>query len=235
MTPEQLTFSALERRIEKIPEHPSYRVSPSRRARWGNGIGFAAALLALTLGKVLPASFTAVIATYVLLAVEITAFAIAWTAGLPTFNLRPSTERQEFAETLDFDLSHHVELVSWLQRFPREQLARMSAYSAHRLDRMRSKLPLLTGSIEKLGVLPLIGGLFLQLKGLHWPPQLHWPQILLIAFLMLCYWMGMLLLSLRFRLELYDTLLKRALTAQVSNDHRDPIALGSKQLQESAL
>ncbi|AND68945.1 hypothetical protein ATSB10_14910 [Dyella thiooxydans] len=42
-----------------------------------------------------------------------------------------------------------------------------------------------------------------------------WPQILLIAFLMLCYWASMLQLSLRFRLELYDALLSQALRDQV--------------------
>lgn len=225
MAPEQLTFSALERRIEQIPEYPSNRVPPSRRARWGNGIGIAATLLALVLGKILPATLMSVIVTSVILAVEIIAFAIAWTAELPTLNLRPSRERRDFAETLDFDMPHHLELIAWLQGFPRERLEQLNTYSAHRLERMRSKLPLLTGSIEKLGVLPLVAGLILQLKDLHWPLQLHWPQIVLIAFLMLCYWTGMLQLSLRFRLELYDTLLKRALADPTGDERRESARL----------
>lgn len=225
MAPERLTFSALERRIEEVPEYPSYRVSPSRRIRWGNGIGIAAALLGSILGRTFPASLAILIMTSMLLAVEMIAFAIAWMAELPTLNLRPSKERQQYAEALDFDMPLHLELITWLQRFPRERLELLSAYSAHRLDRMRSKLPLLTGSIEKLGVLPLLAGLFLQLKDLHWPLQLHWPQILLIAFLMLCYWTGMLQLGLRVRLELYDALLKRALGDPIGDDCREPTPL----------
>lgn len=235
MATEQLTFSALERRIEEIPEHASYQVLSNRRAQWGTGIGIAACLLGLIIIKLFPANLTTLIVASVLLAVEIIALAIALVADLPSLNLRPSKERREFSEILDFDMPHHVRLVEWLKRFPRERLALMSAYSEHRLDRMRSKLPLLTGSIEKLGALPLLAGLFLQLKDLQWPLQLHWPQILLIAFLMLCYWTGLLQLSLRFRMELYDVLLKRALDDQIGNDLRDPSVPESEPVRESAL
>lgn len=218
MTSEQLIFSALQKRMDEMPKHSSHQLFSSRRAVWGNGIGLAAGLAGLILGKMLPATFTTAIVTAVMLIVEIIAFALAWTAELPSLNLRPSRERKEFAETLDFDLPNHFKLITWLQRFPRERLELMREFSTHRLDRMRSKLPLLTGSIEKLGVLPLVGALFLQLGNLHWLLQLHWPQILLIAFLMLGYWTGMLQLSLRFRLELYDALLSRALGNQISED-----------------
>jgi hypothetical protein len=100
---------------------------------------------------------------------------------------------------------------------------------------MRSKLPLLTGSLEKLGILPLAAGVFLQLKDLPRPMQMQWPQILLIAFLMLCYWAGVLQLSLRFRLELYDTLLKQALDGQSNGIQPQDLKPGSRRRTESAL
>jgi hypothetical protein len=90
METQQLTFGALEQRIEGIPEHPSYSMAPSRRARWGNGIGMLAALSGLILYKVLPPGLTALIVSIVLLVVEIAAFVVAWTAEVATFNLRPS-------------------------------------------------------------------------------------------------------------------------------------------------
>jgi hypothetical protein len=65
--------------------------------------------------------------------------------------------------------------------------------------------------------------------------QTHWPQILLIAFLMLFYWVGILQLSLRFRLEAYDSLLKRALEALADTSAPAPGFLGTKKQPESAL
>lgn len=206
-----LTFAALEKRIEELPEHPSNQVSPSRRARWGNGIGTAAGLLGLIIGKTMPGNHAVLVATVVLLVVEVAAFVVALTAELPSLNLRPSRERREFAEVLDFDPPHHGELIGWLQGFPRERLETMSAFASHRLDRFRSKLPLLTGGIDKLGMLPIAIALFIQFKDMQWPPHPSWLEVFLFALLMLVYWLSMLQLSLRFRLELYDTLLQKAL------------------------
>lgn len=214
MEQQPLTFCALEQRIEKVPEHPSYSMTPSRRARWGNGIGMSAGLSALILYKVLPAGLTSLIVAIVLLVVEIVAFVVAWTAEVSTFNLSPSTQRRESAETLDHDMPHHLDLIDWIRCFPRDHLEVMSTFAAHRLERFRSKLPLLTGGIETLGFLPLATALFLQFKDLRWPVHLNWAEIILIGALMLIYWLSMLQLGLRFRLELYDTLLKRALAVR---------------------
>lgn len=211
MESEQLTFDALERRIEEIPLAPAYRISPSRRVRWGNGIGMVTGLLGVVIGKTFPTSLTTLIAAIVLVVIEIAAFAVAWTADLPTLNLRPSKERREYAETLDYDLPHHLELIAWLRAFPRERLEVLSAFATHRLDRMRSKLPLLTGSMEKLGFLPLAAAIFLQFMGMRQPSHVNLMEIVLIGGLMLAYWICLLQVGVRFRLELYDTLLKMAL------------------------
>ena len=211
MASEQLTFAALEERIEGIPLAPAYRISPSRRVRWGNGIGMVAGLLGPVVGKAFPTGLTTLIAAIVLLIIEIAAFAVAWTADLPVLNLRPSKERREFAGTLDYDLPHHLDLIAWLKGFPPERLEVMSAFAAHRLDRFRSKLPLLTGNMEKLGFLPLATALFLQFRSMVAPAHVDWTEIILIGVLMLLYWLTMLQLGLRFRLALYDTLLKMAL------------------------
>jgi hypothetical protein len=169
-------------------------------------------LLGVVIGKTFPTSLTTLMAAIVLVVIEIAAFAVAWTADLPALNLRPSKDRQEYAEALDYDLPHHLELIAWLNDFPRERLEVMSAFATHRLDRFRSKLPLLTGPMEKLGFLPLATALFLQFRGMVVPSHVDWTEIILIGALMLVYWLTMLQLGLRFRLELYDALLKMALT-----------------------
>ncbi|WP_336807834.1 hypothetical protein [Fulvimonas yonginensis] len=110
-------------------------------------------------------------------------------------------------------MPHHEGLISWLRSFPPDRLTAMSAFASHRLERFRSKLPLATGGIEKLGALPALAALVVQFKDMQWPPHPSWTQIVLFAGLMFFYWLCMLLLSQRFRLELYDALLRKALDA----------------------
>ena len=206
-----LTFAELDQRIETLPNHPSYGDSSSRRAMWGNGIAIAAGLLGMILGKTFAPSHGLLVVVTVLFAVEIIALLVGGIAHLSGLNLRPSSERREFAETLDFDLPNHLELMAWLKQFPRERLELMSGFASHRLDRFRSKLPLLTGGIDKLGFLPIATALFIQFRTMQWPLHASWPDIMLIGALMLTYWLGMLQLGIRFRLELYDALLRKAL------------------------
>ncbi len=206
-----LTFAALEKQIVGLPEHPSYRIAPNRRAGWGNSIGMVSGLLALTIGKTMPDARWVAVTMIVLLVIELAAFILAWTAQLPSFNLKPSSERREFAEILDFDMQHHEKLIGWLQDFPRERLQAMSVFASYRVERLRNKLPLLTGGLDKLGALPILAALVIQFKDMHWPPQPSWIEVVLYAVLMLVYWLSMLQIGLRFRLELYDTLLKKAL------------------------
>ena len=51
----------------------------------------------------------------------------------------------------------------------------------------------------------------LQFKDMRWPLHPSWAEIVLIGTLMLLYWMTLMQLGLRFRLELYDALLKKSL------------------------
>ena len=206
-----LTFAMLDKRIEGLPLHPSRQFTPSRRAGWGSSIGFASALLALIIGKTLPNSRWALAAVAVLLVIELSGFFVAFTAQQPGFNLKPSSERRESAEVLDFDMPHHDDLIGWLRRFPRERLQAMSDFTAFRVERLRSTLPLLTGGLDKLAILPILVALVIQFKDMHWPPQVSWPEVYLFAVLMGIYWLSLLQVGVRFRLELYDMLLKKAL------------------------
>lgn len=106
----------------------------------------------------------------------------------------------------------HQGIVAWLRSFPCDHLQAMSDYAGHRLDRYRSKMPAFTGSFDKLGALPVMAAIAIQFKDASWPPQISWWQIVLFGLLAFFYWMSVLLINLRFRAELYDTLLKKALT-----------------------
>jgi hypothetical protein len=211
-----LTFASLDERIEALPEHPSYQIMPTRRVRWGNALVATSGISALLLGKLTSHGPWVAFTMLALLAIEFGALIVVVTAQLPSLKPTFANQRREYAETLDFDMPHHDSLISWLCSFPRERLEAMSSFAAHRVERFRSKLPLMTGGIEGLGVLPVLAALVVQFKDMHWPPHPSWMQIALFAGLMAFYWLCMLMLSQRFRLELYDALLRKALETQAS-------------------
>jgi hypothetical protein len=161
--------------------------------------------------KLLPSSVPMLIFISALVVIEIVALAIATFLNRPWKINGIGAERREYAEQLDFDMPHHVELVVGLRKFPNAQLSAMADYAAHRHERLRDKLPLMTGSFEKLGILPVAVALYLQFKDMHWPPQPSWMEIILGFMLVYGYWTSLLLVGLRFRMQLYEILLRQAL------------------------
>lgn len=67
-------------------------------------------------------------------------------------------------------------------------------------------------AIEKIGALPIFIALYIQFKDAHWPPHPSWLEIVLIFALMFGYWVSLLQINVRFRLQMYDMLLKKAKT-----------------------
>lgn len=209
----KLTFAALDARIEALPVSPSDTAAFPRKAKWGLTAAAAGALFGLLCGKLLPSNeiYTVVLVS-IGLAVEIGGVAIAAISQKPKKWPTFASERRDFAEELDFDLPHHLALVEWLRTFPLDQRETLSEFVGYRHERMKEKLPMLTGSIEKLGALPIVIALYLQFKDMHWLPHPSWVEIFLIFVLVLGYWLSVLQISVRLRLQLYETLLRKALT-----------------------
>ena len=209
----KLTFAVLNAKIDALPRFPEDSTILSRRAKWGFAPATAGALLALLSVKLLPnnATYTAILGSLGV-AVEFVGVVVAVLSDMPKKWLTPAREQREFAEQLDFDLPHHLELVDWLRSFPRDQCEKLGEFIAYRHARMKEKLPMLTGSIEKLGALPVVIALYLQFKDMHWPPHPSWLEIGLIFVLVFGYWLSMLQISVRLRLQLYEILLSKALT-----------------------
>lgn len=214
-----LTFAALNARIDALPDHESLAVAPSRRQRWGYIIGFGAGFIGLLAANVFPSPEVARFFMTVMLIVEISALLVAiaprgpWRQWrLPGF----ASERREFAQQLDFDLHHYEQLITWLGSFPKERLDAMAQYASQRHERLKDKHPLLSGGFERLGALPVAAVLYLQFKGLHWPPQPTWPEFILGVAIVGLYWGSLLLVSVRFRAQLIALLLTQASGSQVS-------------------
>lgn len=208
----QLSFTALDAYIEQLPKHPSFSAAIPRWTKWGFAMGALGAALSLFCIKVLPANqlYTVVLAG-LFLVVEIAGVVIAAISQMPTTWPTFASARHESAEELDFDLPHHLETVQWLRGFPRDRLTTLSEFIAYRHERMRERLPILTGSIEKLGALPVFIALYIQFKDLHWPPHPSWAEISLMLALIFVYWVSLLQINVRLRFQFYDILLKKAL------------------------
>lgn len=206
-----LTFALLNERVEALPEHPSERITFQRHEKWGIALFAVAGTLWLVLGMLLPPKPWAVILVAILLAIELIGIILVIGAELSTLKLTFAHQRREFAKVLDFDMPHHESLITWLRSFSRERLQAMSDFSTFRVERYRSKMPILTGGMEKLGVLSILAALVVQFKDMRWPPHPSLGQIALFAVLPFLYWLCMLTVTQRLRLELYDMLLKKAL------------------------
>jgi len=208
-----LTFAALNARIDALPDHESLSVAPSRRQRWGYIIGFVAGFTGLLAAKLFPSSKIALLFTAAMLIVELGGLSLAiaprghWRQWkLPGF----ASERREFADQLDFDIYHYQQLIAWLASFPKERLEAMAQYASQRHDRLKDKHPLISGGLERLGALPVAAVLYLQFKDLHWPPQPTWLEFFLGMAIVGLYWGSLLLLSVRFRAQLFAFLLSQA-------------------------
>jgi hypothetical protein len=86
----------------------------------------------------------------------------------------------------------------------------MAHYASQRHESLKDKHPLISGGMEKLGALPVAAVLFLQFKDLHWPPQPTWPEFILGMAIVGLYWGSLLLVSVRFRAQLFALLLSQA-------------------------
>lgn len=213
----KLTFAAIEARIEALPKSPSDQVTFSKRAKWGLSAAAAGALLCLVIVKILPSNslYTVVLAATGL-TIEIAGVVVAAFDQIPKKWPTFANDRHEFAEELDFDLPPHVGMLEWLRSFPTDQRETLSKFASHRYDRMTEKLPMLTGSIEKVGALPIVIALYLQFKDMKWPPHPSWLEIFLIFVLLFGYWLSLRQISIRLRLQLYDTLLSKSLAIETN-------------------
>lgn len=210
MEDESFSFVKLDQKIDAIPAHPSTRPDFGLKEQWGVGLIAIPATLILLLKWIPSLPDWMPIVFVVLLALEIIGLLLLCAATVEKLDLRPSKERRAFAEQLDFDLPHYLDLIAWLRTFPRERIDILADYTRQRLERLRSRQPLLLGAVDKLGVLPLLGALAIQFHGMSWPPRPNLGETVLVVALVIGYWAGLVTLSLRFRLELYDMLLTQA-------------------------
>ncbi|TBR36448.1 MULTISPECIES: hypothetical protein [Dyella] len=199
----ELTFALLNERIEGLPEHPSVSTKTSRREILAYVIGGVSAVLAIGLlnwpifGKRWSIGISAVLVVIEIVSLGIALFPIVRRPRLPSF----SAERRDLADQMDFDRIHHEALISWLCSYPSETLSTLASYARGRHERMKDRMPIMLGAIEKLGVLPLVGALLIQVKSYVHEAKYGWLDLLVVAALFIGYWMALALVFQRIRLE----------------------------------
>lgn len=148
----QLTFAALNAKIDALSKLPEDSTILPKKAKWGFVAAIAGALFALLSVKLLPnnATYTPIL-SFIGIVVEIVGVVVTALSQVPKQWPTFANERREFAAELDFDLPNHLELVDWLHTFPLDQREKLSEFISYRHARMKERLPMLTGSIEKLG------------------------------------------------------------------------------------
>lgn len=218
MTEPTITFEALDRRLEAVPDGPAGVLNTPRWLLPFNLVGWAGALVGLVpsaLIHVMTPAMWMVWMARIGLWVEVAAFlpAIVWGAvvlGISFWHWRPEQSRQ-----LDHDLAQFRHLRDWLSQFSTESRMEALQFARRNRDRLGSKLGLIVGGVEKLGVLPVAVAVALQLKTsfaeLGNTPS--W-QVLIAIFLLLIYLVGVVATLMRMRISLYEMVLEDSLASQ---------------------
>lgn len=143
--------------------------------------------------------------------------------------------RAEFAAQLDHDFGTSAKIIEWLSTFPISELETRRQYVQQRSATLDQRRRFVVGSLDHLGLLPLIAAIFLQVKDLRGvePWSIGWiPGLLVIAMIVL-YWLGLLTFSLKLRLGAYAALLEDALSiARSASDHEPADAPDVRAMEE---
>lgn len=218
----RLTYVELDRRISELPEGPVAVLNRPRWQYWTDMVGGIGMIVGL-LPSLLVVWYTP--ATWMLrlaqagLAVTITGFFPGFARNLWSLCRSIKEGRQGFLVQWDHDYDAHQGLQIWLEGIPLETLARRRRFAAMIRDRMATKIGLLLGDLDRLGVLPLIVSIYLQVKavlseGLEIPT---W-QVILALFVAITYLIGLWSAFLRTRIQLHESILEEALARRPRRD-----------------
>ncbi|WP_242164970.1 hypothetical protein [Lysobacter sp. M15] len=223
-----LSFKALEARINAMSDGPASVLDTPRALTAFNVLGTAGTIIGILpflLIQFMPAEQWMVGMARV----------GVWTAilgYLPTFVRSIWVLGREFwlwkpklAEQSDHDLNQFRALRRWLRKFPSEDLKDHHRFAKLSQERLSAKLGLLQGGFNKLGVLPALLAVLVLLRSadnlsvdtlLEVP---YWQSWLAIIFVII-YFISLLAVRMRLRLQLYEVVLRDALELERGTKER---------------
>lgn len=117
--------------------------------------------------------------------------------------------KRKFAVELDRGFLGYQQTLAWLRTLPPAELDRRLAYAESRLQSITQRYPVVFGAVDKLGLLPLLVGVFVQWQAID---RVSIGVGIFAAFMFALY--GMAIWMVRFRLQLQSYV--RLLTDAVS-------------------
>lgn len=114
--------------------------------------------------------------------------------------------------SLEQDYADYRALLTWVKACPSAQLQARYAYLKTRQNTFERRLGLLTGGIERLGMLPIIVALYFQFKDVQWwPLEFDLKNVILAGFVAVVYAMCLWITRFKLRLDMYVLVLGDAL------------------------
>lgn len=113
--------------------------------------------------------------------------------------------KRKFALQLDQHFIARERLLAWLRTLSSDILKSRQRYVTARLASLRSRYAIAFGAVDKLGVLPVLVGLFVQVQGIT---SLSWSAKLLGVAIIALYLMSLWMAGYREQLEGYERMLQ---------------------------
>ncbi|WP_157515260.1 hypothetical protein [Luteimonas abyssi] len=214
-----LSFATLEARIKSMPDGPAAILNTPRPLYWLNIFGSVAIVVGL-LPFLLVQFLTPQWWMVRLAQVGVWSAGVLYAPGILRALVVMAREfwhwRIKLVEQSDHDLAQFRALRSWLQTFPRAELEEHRNFARLAHDRLGSKLVLLMGGIERVGILPVLVAVFFLLRevdglGVESLADVPLWQGVLAPFLVITWWIGVMAVRMRLTHELYAVVLTDAL------------------------
>ncbi len=214
MTVETFSFAKLDERIEKIPNAPGeLALFPKELMVW-EFIGVFGTLLGL-IPSLIVMFITPDIWMIHIARMGLVIMVIGYLPGF-IYKCWGLTKgmwgwRERFISGADYAFEHHRELIQWLMQFPKEVLEDRMHFIRDARLRMGDKLGLVIGSLEKLGMVPVVIAVITQIQEVRDLGSLPPWRIVLAFFLILMYAITISISLMRLRAQLHETLLSYAI------------------------
>jgi hypothetical protein len=216
MDTKALSFAFLDEKVSQFAKDTDIDERPGKLERWSMAVGWIGGGVGLVVVKVLSGRL-ALLLSVTALVVELVGLGIG-VAFLIRRELRSFRRpHAQFSRELDQAYGFYRELVTSLSTFPKAELQRRLRYLKARKATLMYRTGLFTGSMERLGVLPILVALYVQFKDWefgNWASlwaNVHLVGGLLLWALLLAYMGSWWLIRLRSRLDVYEALLDEAL------------------------
>ncbi|HZH44907.1 MAG TPA: hypothetical protein VEY50_12570 [Lysobacter sp.] len=218
-SPAQFSYAELERRIRAMPEGPAAEYAPSALVTPFAMVGAAGLLLGL-----LPSLLIEFIAPREWMVwvpraggvLALVGFGPGMVRGLRLIVRGLRRWRPEMIEQLDYDFAQFRALIGELAELPERELRERHAFLQTAQQRLTAKQGFLVGSVEKIGILPVLLSVFLYLRNTDDLTAMPFWQAALASGLLILWLLATTVSLMRLRMQLFELVLDEAIRQQAA-------------------